>query len=147
MRIWRISNHLDLSGRGGVLAAGRWNRAGTPVVYCADHPATALLEVLVHLDREDIPARYKLLAIDVPDDAPTMTLTPADLIPGWRTELDYTRRLGAELLKSAEHLTIVVPCVLAPMAQNILLNPRSDAAAGCSIVDVIECAFDPRLVR
>ncbi len=39
----------------------------TPVVYCADHPATALLEILVHVDAEDLPPAYQLLEIEVPD--------------------------------------------------------------------------------
>jgi RES domain-containing protein len=57
MRIWRISNFADLSGRGGMLIDGRWNRRGTPIVYCTDHPSTALLEILVHATRETMATR------------------------------------------------------------------------------------------
>ncbi len=69
MRFWRISNYADLSGEGGRLAAGRWNRLGRRIVYLAEHPALALLETLVHLeiDAEDMPNRFRLLSIDAPD--------------------------------------------------------------------------------
>lgn len=68
MYLWRISKFADLSGRGGALRSGRWHQRGTPVVYCSDHPSTALLEVLVHIDFEDFPASYTLLKIACPDD-------------------------------------------------------------------------------
>lgn len=65
MELWRISNYADLSGAGGLQAAGRWHTRGKRIVYLADHPASALLEMLVHMDRELIPATYRLLRIVV----------------------------------------------------------------------------------
>lgn len=68
MNLWRISKFADLSGRGGLLADGRWHRKGIPVVYCCDHPSTALLEILVHMNRWRIPPSFQLLRIECPDD-------------------------------------------------------------------------------
>lgn len=68
MNLWRISKFADLSGRGGLLAEGRWHHKGIPVVYCCDHPSTALLEVLVHMNRWRIPPSFQLLRIECPDD-------------------------------------------------------------------------------
>jgi len=68
MHLWRISKHADLSGRGGVLLEGRWHRKGTPVVYCSDHPSTALLEVLGHLQPEQIPPSFQLIKIKCHDN-------------------------------------------------------------------------------
>lgn len=68
MNLWRISKYADLSGRGGLLAEGRWHQKGIPVVYCCDHPSTALLEVLVHMNRSRIPPSFQLLRIECPDD-------------------------------------------------------------------------------
>ena len=42
MILWRISRHRDLSGEGGLRAAGRWHEAGRPVVYLAESPAAAM---------------------------------------------------------------------------------------------------------
>jgi RES domain-containing protein len=138
VRIWRISNHADLSGRGGELAGGRWNRLGTPVVYCSDHPATALLEVLAHIDREDTPAGYQLIEIEIPDAAPRKVLGAEDLPPNWRNECETTQALGTELLERAEHLLIVVPCVLVPIAWNALLNSRHADIERCRVADTIK---------
>lgn len=68
MELWRISNYADLSGTGGLRAAGRWHSQGRRIVYLADHESSALLEMLVHMDRDLIPASYQLLRIVVPDD-------------------------------------------------------------------------------
>jgi RES domain-containing protein len=61
MIFWRISNYADLSGQGGLYAPGRWHNQGIPVVYCGDHPGSALLEILVHVDLSDIPTSFQLL--------------------------------------------------------------------------------------
>lgn len=147
MRVWRISTHVDLSGRGGILADGRWNRIGTPIVYCSDHPATSLLEMLVRIDRFDAPTGFRLLTIELPDDAPRLRLDPAELPPEWRMDIEVTRSLGTDLLQRAEHLFTLVPCVLVPFASNVLLNSNHPDVARCSIVDVTDSTFDPRFIR
>ncbi len=147
MRAWRISNHIDLSGRGGELANGRWNVAGTPVVYCADHPSTTLLEMLVRVDRSDMPSSFRLLAIDLPDSSPVFRIDPEGLPANWRFDLDFTRQIGTELLNRAEHLIVLVPSVIVPFTWNVLVNPRHPEIAGCAIVLVTEATFDPRLIR
>jgi RES domain-containing protein len=146
MRLWRISNHLDLSGDGGFIVEGRWHRRGISVVYATDHPATAMLETLAHFDVRRIPDEYQLLGIDVPTDAPQHRLDPTVLPSGWRNNLELTQSLGMELLERKEHLLVFVPTVLVPMAWNVLLNPTHGAAEACKIAEVIREAFDPRLI-
>lgn len=66
MILWRISNHADLRGIGGLKAAGRWHSRGRPVVYLAESQPGALLEVLVHIDVtrvENLPTHYTLLKV------------------------------------------------------------------------------------
>jgi RES domain-containing protein len=68
--LWRISNYADLSGTGGVLHPGRWHHRGRPIVYLAESPAAALLEVLVHVQVShpgELPAHYQLMEIALPD--------------------------------------------------------------------------------
>jgi RES domain-containing protein len=60
--------YADLSGIGGLRAAGRWHSQGRRIVYLADHESSALLEMLVHMDRDFMPASYQLLRIVAPDD-------------------------------------------------------------------------------
>jgi RES domain-containing protein len=147
MRVWRISNYIDLSGRGGLIASGRWHRVGMPVVYTADHPATAMLETLAHLNVERVPPRYRLLAIELPDDGPVHRVSVAELPRDWETDMERTQSLGATLLARAAHLSVLVPSVLVPHAWNVLLNPLHPDMARCSVAEVIERAFDTRLIR
>jgi len=66
MFLWRISKFADLSGKGGELVSGRWHNKGHPIVYCADHPSTALLEMIVHMNPANIPESYQLLEDRMP---------------------------------------------------------------------------------
>jgi RES domain-containing protein len=77
MELWRISNYPDLSGIGGLRAAGRWHSQGRRIVYLADHSSSALLEMLVHMDRDLMPATSQLLRIVVPADIAVETVPSA----------------------------------------------------------------------
>jgi len=50
------------------------------MVYLADHPALALLDVLVHLDvaLDDLPDDYVMLRVALPDDPPPAALDRYD---------------------------------------------------------------------
>ena len=67
MVLWRISRHRDLSGMGGLKAAGRWHYGGHAIVYLTDTPASALLEVCVHTSANDAPPEFTLLKVEGPD--------------------------------------------------------------------------------
>ena len=94
MELWRISNYADLSGIGGVRAAGRWHSQGRRIVYLADHPSSALLEMLVHMDRDLIPPTYQLLRIILPSAIAIETVRLDELPLDWRTEPMANRELG-----------------------------------------------------
>ncbi len=143
MRIWRISNHADLSGRGGFLVAGRWNEIKTPIVYCADHPAAALLEMLVHVDREDLPSGYQLLGIDVPDGT---SIHVPPLADDWEIEIATTRRIGTEFVRSNIAPVMSVPSVIVPFAVNYLVNPALVETAGIRVVSRTAHPVDQRLL-
>jgi putative toxin-antitoxin system antitoxin component (TIGR02293 family) len=66
--LWRITGHRGLDGAGGLLAPGRWHTQGSRIAYCAPNPATALVEVLVHveIDAGDLPDRSSTLRSSLP---------------------------------------------------------------------------------
>lgn len=152
MRLWRISNYADLSGEGGRLAAGRWNRLGRRVVYLAEHPALALLETLVHLeiDAEDMPSRFRLLCIEAPDDIALTELPEAELDasnPDWRSNPGTTQALAEVFFNAGECALLRVPSVLVPEAHNVILNPGHPDAGHLRMVSDTRVAFDERLLR
>jgi RES domain-containing protein len=144
MRLWRISGYADLSGRGGMVGAGRWNLLNTPMVYCADHPATALLEILVHVDAEDLPTDYQLLEIDVPNSA---AIFVPNLPQNWKDNVTLTRRIGTDFIAAGAHAAMEVPCVIVPFTKNYLLNPALLAGDGIAIVGATQHPIDARLLR
>ncbi|MCG6856730.1 MAG: RES family NAD+ phosphorylase [Salaquimonas sp.] len=144
MRVWRISNHADLSGEGGLRAAGRWNYRGERIVYCSDHPSTAMLEVLVHFDPEDLPETYQLLEIDIPDDVVPFTPTLAD---DWRDHPDTLRDIWHDIVSGNLAAVAEVPSVIMPFARNILLNPAHHDHSRLSVTNSTRHLLDPRFLR
>jgi RES domain-containing protein len=145
MRIWRISNYADLSGIGGTLAPGRWHSKGRPILNAAEHPALALLEVLVHFDRSELPDSYQLLGIDIPDSASLAELTQLALPARWMQDELATRRIGDRWLGEGESLLLRAPSALVPHAWNVLVNPVHPEAAMASIGSIDRAPFDARL--
>jgi RES domain-containing protein len=150
VRIWRISNFDDLSGVGGLKAGGRWHDRGRPVVYAADHPASALLEVMVHLeiDLEDLPTSYQLLGIDVPDNLAVETVSLTDIegiSRDWADDPRVTRGLLRPWFDEARTAMVSVQSVIVPFAQNYIINPRHKDAGRIRVAHVARYPHDPRL--
>ncbi len=147
MRLWRISRFADLSGEGGLHAAGRWHSKGRRVVYLADHPASALLEMLVHLeiDVADFPADFQLLDVDVPGDVATVTVDEANLPADWRGQPLLTHAKGDDWSRGGETALLRVPSAIVPATSNYLLNPSHADARRLVIVAITRAPLDPRL--
>jgi RES domain-containing protein len=146
MFLWRISRHRDLSGIGGLKAAGRWHYAGRPIVYLAETPAAALLEVCVHTSANDVPPEFALLKVEGPDiDVPSVRIR--ELPEDWRTRLEITRDLGTAWLEKSESALLRVPSAIVPETSNYLFNPIHGHAAKFRIVEAIGYPFDPRLKK
>lgn len=145
MELWRISNYVDLSGIGGLRAAGRWHSQGKRIVYLADHPSSALLEMLVHMDRDLIPPTYQLLRIVFPDDIFVEAVGP-ELPQDWRTRTMVSREMGDQWLDRSGSALLQVPSAISAQGANFLLNPAHPDAAHVSVAEVIQAPFDPRLL-
>jgi RES domain-containing protein len=148
MRLWRISNHASLTGEGGLYASGRWHTRGRRIVYLADHPASALLEIMVHLevDAEDLPSHYPLLGIEIPDEIAIASLDETGLPEDWRRQTILTREQGDSWLAEASTALLRVPSAIVPAANDYLLNPAQADAARISIASALRATFDLRLM-
>lgn len=146
MELWRISNYVDLSGVGGLQAAGRWHTRGKRIVYLADHPSSALLEMLVHMSRDLIPIGYQLLRV-IASEPINLGHVDSDLLtPDWRSQPAQTRRIGDEWLDKAATVLLQVPSAISEQGNNYLLNPAHPDAAKITVAEVIKAPFDPRLL-
>jgi RES domain-containing protein len=143
MRIWRISEFADLSGEGGKSYPGRWNMRGVPMVYCADHPSTALLEILVHLNPNRMPETYQLIEVNV---EPEIAVEVRTLRHGWQEDSSYTRSIGTEFVAENKSALMRVPSVIMPQAFNYLINPGHADAEKMTLVQTWRYPFDSRLL-
>ena len=144
MVLWRISRHRNLSGIGGLRAAGRWHYAGHPIVYLAETPASALLEVCVHTSANDVPPQFTLLKIEGPD-VNVPSVETKQLPQDWRTRFKVTRDLGTAWLKKNQSALLRVPSALVPETVNFLFDPSDTQAKKFHITGVFSYPFDPRL--
>ncbi len=149
MRLWRIARaeHDALDGEGARLHGGRWSREGRAVVYTASSAPLAVLELLVHVDVEDLPGDLVLMEIAVPADA-GMGEAGLDQLPGdWNAVPDHPAciELGEEWLTSLDTLLLKVPSAVMPRESNVLINPAHPDMGRVEVVVSEAFGFDPRL--
>ena len=141
MKAWRISNYADLSGVGGRYSAGRWNQLGQLIVYCADHPALALLEILVHVDAADLPENYQLLEISIPDES---IAEPAELPLDWASDFAVSRNAFENFCLAVDAPVLKVPSAIVPHCSNLLINPAHPKAGAITILSALRQPFYAR---
>lgn len=148
MRLWRISSYPGLSGLGGTFVDGRWHTKPRRVIYAAEHPALAMIEVLAHMNLsiDSIPITLRLISIDV---AKRAKRSPSPELPdGWQANQPATRRVGNQWLDSGDALLLPVPSAILPESRNYLINPQHpQAARGLVETDRGPFWIDPRFVR
>jgi RES domain-containing protein len=148
--VWRISNYLELSGQGGLRAAARWHNAGAPIVYTASSPASALLEVLVHLELNEpmyMPDSYQLLKIEVPDGVSIAEVDASNLDANWQSLTDMTRAIGDQWLSELSSALLAVPSAIVPHTNNYLINPTHRDAKKIKVKSHGSYPFDFRLFK
>jgi RES domain-containing protein len=146
---WRLSQHESLDGRGGLLASARWHTRGREIVYCAENPATALLEILVH-QRVRSPAAlsgHSFIKIEIPDAVSRHRVDEALLPPDWSRRLGVTRAWGDRWLREGASALLVVRSVLVPETYNWLINPRHADTSQILRRAVFPYPLDARVAR
>ncbi len=148
MMVYRIIHALykdDLSGTGAKLYGARWNQPGSPMLYTAQHISLSVLEMLVHINWEDISNRFQLLSIFLPDDAPMGTVEARKLKANWQDDPDYSAYMGTAFIKSGDLLTLRVPSAVIPEEYNYLINPMHPDFKKVKIKKSTAFIFDKRL--
>jgi RES domain-containing protein len=126
-----------------VLAGGRWNSPGRPLIYTSESLALCLAESLVHVTGV-LPKDYTSFKIVVPDNT-IEELSLSGLKAGWERDPAQTRAIGDEWLEAQRSLALIVPSAVLPDSRNILLNPQHPSAARLRVVSQQPFMFDPRL--
>lgn len=147
--LWRISRHHDLEGLGGEKASGRWHTAarGKRIIYFSEHPALALVEVLVNLKGNPklFPDFYQLVKVEVDDSVSAEALSPDSLSEKWREEISETQSIGDAWLSKISSALLAVPSAPSPESLNYLFNPLHPDAKGLAIEWCKWIGYDKRL--
>lgn len=136
---------LDVTGTW--LNGGRWNPPGVGILYTAEHPALALVEILVHMPQvpyDELPA-YRLFSLELPLDS-QQVLNAAQLPPYW-PENTYNRsqHIVADWLAEPNVLALGVPSSVMPDSINYLPHPAHSSYASIRVIDEKPLVIDPRL--
>jgi len=147
---WRLTKTKYLStawdGEGASKVGGRWNRPGVPVVYTSGSLSLALVEVLVHLPAEILPA-YSALSVEF-DDSLVAVVAPGQLPRNWKDSPPppATQSIGAEWYAKGTSAVLRVPSVVVPGEFNFILNPSHRDFLRIRIGAPKPFPFDPRLL-
>lgn len=123
MRAYRIGIHSNrypiFDGTGAKLYPGRWN-ANYQVIYCGENYSLAMLEKLVHSNTGNIPEHQQWIEITIPVGTTYETVTTYSLA-NWN-QPSISKDFGDKWLDSKRSCILIVPSVIAPMENNILIN-------------------------
>ncbi len=130
--------YADLTGEGARLYGGRHNPPGIPAIYSSENIALALLEILVHVDKAEVPTDYVVMAIRFTGRSVSR--------PGRAGLLDIGQLTAARFQEHFYHRPIIrVPSEIVPRENNYVLFP--EAYGFDASVDWAErLNFDSRLV-
>ena len=136
---------LDVTGTW--LNGGRWNPPGVGILYTAEHPALALVEILVHMPQvpyDELPA-YRLFSLELPQDS--QRIVDAVRLPPYWQENTYHRsqHLLADWLTKPDVLALGVPSSVMPSGINYLLHPTHNGYGSIQVIDEKPLVIDPRL--
>jgi len=135
-----------MDGEGARRYGGRWNPAGLPAVYLAESRALAALEIMVHAPRAMLQLEWRVIEVEVPDTL-IEKVQPRKLPPGWRDQPSSlaAQHFGGDWLKSGKGVALVLPSVIIPQEQAMLLNPAHADMRGIKWSAPKLFQFDPRL--
>ena len=127
--------------------AGRWSTPPRAIINCASTYALSILEVVVHGNLGTVPPAMAFVQASIPDQVSRTIVDPASL-PGWdAADLQVAQRFGNDWFDSAASAVLVVPSVLSPFEQNVLINHRHPDFNAIKAVAKGRVAVDSRLLR
>ena len=148
MIVYRITGSKyasDISGTGAAMYGGRWNKKGSPVLYCGENKEIALLETIVHTPPMLSP-NLDILTIEIPESI--IELKIESLPKNW---FDYPAptilsELAEEWINESKSIALKVPSCIIHSSHNYILNCRHpEYQDKVRIIEQKKFHFDSRL--
>ncbi|TPN82216.1 RES family NAD+ phosphorylase [Aquimarina algicola] len=151
MLVYRIAKQKyinDLTGIGAKTVGGRWNPKGVAVLYTSSTAALSALEVLAHLPAAYFPDNMSIASIEVPDDL--ITSVEVDKLPENWNKIPApieVQNYSMYWITEAKYLGLIVPSIIIPKENNLLVNPLHPQFESVKLVSVEPFSFDTRLLK
>ena len=154
MIVYRIAKSekrsKDISGMGAFKEGGRWNNAGTYMLYTSENSSLAYLESLVHFEEANIPPNLYIVKIELTVEDTLIYNLPDKTYPKDWQILDNLENkiLGDRLMSEQRYLALKVRSAVNPSEYNYLLNPLfPEYHQLIRIVSAKKLNIDVRLVK
>ena len=148
MNVYRLSKqkHIkDLNGTGARLYGGRWNPKGHAILYTSENKALAALEVLVHIDQRTVPDELQIITIHIPDKhVQKYEDSKFEKIIRLPNSTEIFQQEGKNWIESNNSLGLIVPSILIPGENNMLINPMHQSFNQLRIEKIEDFIFDKR---
>jgi RES domain-containing protein len=151
LSLWRISKRkyadTAFSGEGARRVGGRWNSRGQGMVYASGTLSLAALEVLVHMEVEDVATMLASIEVDVPLEVEIDRVEVGQLPVDWRISPApfALTEIGDRWFRSGTTAILAVPSVVIPIEYNYLINPSHSDFAKLMLGSPQPFELDPRL--
>ncbi len=134
-------------GEGAYRFGGRWNSRGTRLIYTAGNLSLAALEMLVHLDNDELLMAYSYVAAQIPADLVMPVASFRALPKDWHASPPSvaTQQIGDDWARANASAVLEVPTSIVPLENNYLLNPAHSDFAKITVNAPQRFLFDERL--
>jgi RES domain-containing protein len=151
MTVWRLCKarwkDSAFTGLGAAENPGRWNSAGTRVVYCGESRALCALETIANAgeQRDLAKARFVAFQVEIPD---ALIERPVRVPGEWRKTPPgpATRAVGDRFVREGRLPALRVPSAVVPGEFAYLLNPTHPQFSRLTIGPPQPFRFDPRVL-
>lgn len=149
---WRMFKPMHatsaFTGEGARLFGGRWNSKGVPVIYTAQSCSLAALELLVHLQSQQILESYNVAVVEF-DSTLALDVDRSLLPDDWAADPAplALKALGDEWVAMSESAVLRVPSAIVESEVNYIFNPAHEEFAEIVVGAEQPFVFDPRLLK
>jgi RES domain-containing protein len=143
----KFAGENPFDGEGSFPFGGRWSSIGTRLCYAATHRSLAILEYRAHIELAIMPDDLIIAALEIPDH---VSMTPAPALPEHWKEYPAPaslRKIGDRFIAEGRAAVMLIPSVLVPQENNVMLNPlHPDAARMVRQWRLVPFIYDRRLL-
>lgn len=126
---------------------GRWNLEGRKVLYTAESIALAYLETMYYRRGLGYDKDFKIMVIEVPNNASILQIEASNLPEDWRDFRNYSacQELGEDWFSKGEDLILKVPSAVVVNNYNLVLNTLHPDYQKVKLIDTLDFKPDARL--